>query len=253
MAGCWTRPEIPLDAGGSTDWSNVDPASEQTAFEQLKTLDRREFDQAWEKLSRFAYSQSRSISVRDLDGVVVGQAAKTIRISGPADRREVTVISSDSSGSIEQSLWSQFDTQGASETAFEETVWNWPELVLPEDPLFLSERGPSFFRYAAAGDTLIESALVTIFESAVRQDESRQGIQRARLYLHQGSLVGAEILVTQQSFLFHELSSFRIILSPGPGGEWLPAHVALLSTVGLPFSRSRSYEMLVTYSDIRLP
>ncbi len=250
-AGCWARPDIPFDDVGSVDWSAVDAATERAAFERLNTLNRDVFDQAWATLAPFAHSQSRSVSVRDEDGVVVGRATRTIHISGPASRRTIRVVASDSSGSFERSLWSRFDNPGMSDVANEGLQMEWSDLVLPHEPLFLSDRGPSFFRYAVIGDTLIESLSVTIFEIAVRPETSRQGIQWAKIYLHETSLVGVEILVTQRSTLYLEVSNFRIMLSPISSGEWLPRTVALSSTVGLPFARSRSFEMQVVYSDIR--
>ncbi|MFV1979934.1 MAG: hypothetical protein ACC655_02180, partial [Rhodothermia bacterium] len=99
-AGCWARPNIQFDAVGSVDWSDVDAATERATFERLNTLQRNVFDQAWETLAPFAHSQTRSISVRDQDGVVVGRATRTLDFSGPVDRRIIRVVASDSSGSF---------------------------------------------------------------------------------------------------------------------------------------------------------
>ena len=250
-AGCYARPELEEYAAGSVRWSDVDAAAEEQAFGQLAGLDRSTFDKAWKNLVEADYRQIRSISVSDQDGDVVGHATQTIDFSGRAGNRNVSISASDSTGSFERSLWSLFYDPEISATAQESAQEMWPSMVLPDDPLFLSDQGRSFFRYAVAGDTLIGGASVTMIETAVRPDASREGIQWARFYLQEATLVGIDVTLAQRSLLYHELSDFRIGLAPIDTGEWLPNQVVLESSVGLPFARTRYYRLSVDYRDIR--
>lgn len=250
-AGCWARPDIPNDAASLVDWPEIDTATEQAAIERLNSLDRSVFDHAWSALEQYSYSQDRSVSVRDQDGETVAHAEQTIEYSGPAGARIGTVTSSDSSGSFETSVWSRFSDSGRSVSDDEVAHEDWAQLVFPSDPLFLSDQGASFFRYAIVGDTLIGDVTVTVLETVVRPETSRQGVQWARVYLDGPNLVGAEMFVAQRSLLYHELSNFGIMLTPISDGVWLPKNVTLESAVGLPFARSRSYEMRVSFRDIR--
>lgn len=268
LAGCSTRPDVSADSLGSVDWSTTTPEAEQLAFEHLDSLDRTVFDSAWKSLDGLDYELERTISVHNSDGEVVGESNESLRISGNGPDRRITRLSYDSVGVFEKSFWSRFSEPDSLNDG------RWPALVLPEDPLFLSRQGPSFFRYAVLGDTLIvdhsshecadgcgvapgDSAavhgeVVARVELIARPETSRQGIQWARLYLRGSLLVGVELVFIHDSLLYHELSDFRIMLTPSMG-TWLPDHVHLRSTVGLPFSRSRSYGLDASYREIESP
>jgi hypothetical protein len=250
-AGCWARPEIELSSFGSSNWGEAEAATEETAFELLTELERALFDEAWKDLRRFSYTRKQSISARDQDGLVAGKASQTIDFSGNPEERNVRISAADSSGSFERSLWALFYDPEISAAAQEVAQEGWPALVLPEDPLFLSKQGRSFFRYAVVGDTVIAGTTVTMLEIAVRPDAAREGIQWARLFLADSSVVGVEARVAQRSLLYHEISTYRLMLSPAATGQWHPYEVMLKSSVGLPFARTRFYEMHVAYLDIR--
>ena len=229
---------------GSLDWPEDDPASQADAIALLESIDRQYFDDAWARLSQFEYVRDRTITVRDDSGELVGQESQTIRFSGISDRRRVDVLSSDSTGTFERSFWSQF-----SDREVAGSVVTLPKLVLPDDPLFLSSRGESFFRYRTLPDTMFGPTMVDRIETQVRPETSRQGAQWAKIYVHDGALVGVDLSFVQKSLLYNEVSRFRVLLTRSSGGDWLPGVVRIASTVGLPFARSRSYEMRAEYRD----
>ena len=93
---------------------------------------------------------------------------------------------------------------------------------------------------------MLDGRRVEIVETRVLPGVSRHGIQWARLYLSGDSLVGLSAVFVQQSFLYQEVTRSQLLLNPG-GNAWVPARVHIESTVGLPFSRSRSYSLDVRY------
>jgi hypothetical protein len=223
----------------------VSSEEQRAVFEHLSSIDRTSFDQSWEKLSEIAYRRSRTVTVRDEHDSLIGRMKQDAVVSGPPGARVLRVERQDSSGSFERSLWSRFsgDHSDVDDPS-------WASMVLPADPLFLAPQGPGFFQYAALEDTLIDGVPVDKYAVSVRPETSRQGLQRATLYLVDSTLVGVETLFSQQSLLFQEVSNFKVWLSPGTRESWLPVRAAASSTIGFPFARSRTYLIDTQYEPV---
>jgi len=244
VGGCWASADVPPIDSAKFDWVAEAPKSQQAAIDGLASLDRRYFDGAWDRLTEFGFVEETRLTVRDGAGDVTGQTSLTERTNRSGGQSAKEVLTSDSTGVFEYSFWSRFSDSDASEDAVD-----WATLVLPGDLLFLKPQGPSFFRYRTLADTTIGNAGVQVVETAARPESKRQGIQWARLYLQGDYLVGVEVLLVQRSLLYNEVSRFRLMLTLVDGREWLPHSVHVASTVGLPFARSRTYELTKQFSE----
>lgn len=245
-AGCWAKPDLQSNRASSVDWNLIDANEEQEAIERVQSMDRSAFDTSWKRLGQYSYTEFRVVEIRNDEGVVVGSRKQTLEFAGPAGARGVRIVASDSTGNFEQSFWSRF-----SESQSDSVAREWPLLVLPDDPLFLSTQGPSYFRYAPLPDTTVGGMTVEVVEAEARQETSRRGIQRARMYIYGDALIGLDVRFLQHSILYQELSDFSIRLLPHAADRWLPKRFKAVSRVGLPFSRTRTYELRAEYTNIR--
>jgi hypothetical protein len=245
LAGCWVVPDVGSAESAGFDWSSVTSHDEERATARAQSIDRSTFDAAWKTLREFAYTQDRLVVVRDERGDIVGRATKSISVSGTPNARSRRIVSSDSSGFFERSFWSRFSEADSADSN------EWPKLLLPEDPIFLATQGPAYFRYAPLPDTTIGGQVINVILTEARPETSRHGIQRAKMYLHQDSLVGLEVVFLQQSMLYRELSNSRIVLVHPNENDWVPGLLRIQSTVGLPFKRARTYELRSDFGNFR--
>jgi hypothetical protein len=80
-------------------------------------------------------------------------------------------------------------------------------IIVDVDAPFLNERGASAFRYAEAGDTLINGVMLASVLATAREDEPRAGrYRRARLYFDPSDqiLVGMDTEIERSTFFLHE-------------------------------------------------
>lgn len=245
VAGCWAAPDVPVQPGRTLDWSQVSEAESDSVFATVASLDRSHFYEAWGRLHDVSYRRRHIAAVRDDSGKEVGRIVREVVISGPADQRSVRIEHVDSSGAFDRSFWTEF---APNQTASDEP--DWAVLALPEDPLFLTEQGPAFFRYAAVTDTVINATRLKRYAIGVRPESPRQGLQQAILLVQDSVLLGVDVLVSQRSFLYQEVSRVSIGLRKSPGGQWYPERASASSTVGLPFSRSRRYSIETEYTPV---
>lgn len=219
------------------------PEQERLAFERISSSDQTLLLGAWDALAAIPHRRERVVTVLDEEGQTVGRLRREVAVSGSAGSRSYEILAEDSSGTFEQSFWSRF---APGDMVGEDT--DWASLVLPDDPLFLSAQGPGFFRYSQSKDTLIDSTSVSVLRVAVKPETERQGIQSATVYMSDSSIVGVEVVISQQSMLFQEVSHIGILLRPDGSGQWIPERTFARSTVGLPFARSRTYSVSTRYA-----
>lgn len=247
LAGCWAAPDVDRHAQPGENWADGDTASTAEALGLLSELDRTRMHEVWAELSRYEFVRTRSVTVADDEGTVVSTRSDEVLFSGRGNARTHTVMSVDSTGQHELSLT---ERMAGSNQDIDST--NWGDLLLPGDPLFLTTPGPSFYRYRTRPDTMIAGVRVRVVEAALGDENTRSGIQWARLYMVDQTLIGVHVHVLQQSLLYSESSRFGVMLSPNPDDVWLPAYVYAASTIGLPFGRLRSYRLRSLYSNYRL-
>lgn len=164
----------------------------------------------------------------------------------PDGRSTTRLVESDSSGAFQLGILSGLMQRPSRPEVGSNPI---PHL-LPDDPAYLSDRGPGVYDYNLLADTSIagRSAVVAkISVSAGATDD--QQIRAARFYIDRSTmeLVGVRLRRQQRALLFSEESTVEVYLQRIGSNRWFPERTRYRTTLDIPFLSAKQLETETHY------
>lgn len=157
-----------------------------------------------------------------------------------------TLIARDSSGAFDYGYLRRFTSDEIDVT----DPANIAELVVPDDPEYLSARSREVYTYASETSTLPPLGEVRVVEIEARPNEDA-AIRRATLYVQPETkrLVAMRLQRSESAIWFRELSDLFVSIRPNASGGWLPHQVRIETALRMPLRPVQRFRTLSTYFD----
>lgn len=209
-----------------------DPASD-SVFALLGRLDTSVVAGAFRALEEHPHRVTTWFEVRDGDGLLLGEASRTVERTPTQDGITLRVLRADSSGTLRDG-------------AFAPRLVNPLPTLLPDDPAYLALQTREHYRYHMAPDTSIDGQRFRVVEVRLATPANDElAIRHARYLLAPDSeaLRGVAVDRRLTSVLFDEANQAEVILRLGPDGRLVPWSVSTTAQVDTPGAAPQQYRL----------
>lgn len=218
-----------LLVAGCSPGGDAAPGATDTLTEAdrlLARVDHRATAEAFERAARLGYTADLRVVESDDAGQDVGAETLSLR----ATPREVSVQDRSGTGTLAEA-----EPDGT------------PRLrdplasALSEDPPFLDPASRDQYRRTVVGDTTVAGRRLRVVQAVLADADAEHAVRRVRAAVDPatGTPVVVEVDRGTESAVYDEVSRVRVELAPGPGGAWLPRHVATDARVDVPLAAPR--------------
>jgi hypothetical protein len=241
ITGCSTTT---TDRAGNSDRS-PDPAQE-SAYTLLQDVQSNVLREAFETRATTRYL--RRAETRQMDPKTGQRVASIEQLTryDPTDNGSTTVVEADSSGRFKLGLLSRLIRPSSRPDIGQNPVPH----ILPDDPAYLSERGPSLYQYELLADSSIAGRSVTVARVSVSPEATDdQQVRTARFYVDQATneLVGVILHRRQQALLFSEETTIEVYLQRIGSDHWFPERTSYRTKLDIPFLSAKQLETDMHY------
>lgn len=224
----------PMDVGQDTSTSDeVD--SVVTLLQTADTTALHEAFAARNQINYFRRSRTRQIHPATEDLI----ASYELLIKHvPENENRIELVKADSSGSFTLGFFSSFMRPTLQVGMLANPA---PHLV-PDDPAYLGNRGPSLYQYELLPDTVIAGRPTAVARITLKPTAGEdQQIRAGRFYIDRstGSYVGISLLRRQKALLFSEESTLEVYIQHNVSTGWFPDRTSYRTKLDIPFITSK--------------
>lgn len=244
LTGC--SPTGSSESAGSRSAAGPSAAAADSVYVLLQDAGDSALREAFDARSSTSYF--RRTLTRQMDPATdqpIASYQRLIRHEAGGDGT-TTLIESDSSGVFHLGVLSGLMNQSSDPGVGSNPI---PHL-LPDDPAYLSDRGPGLYNYEMLADTSIagrRAAVAKISVSPGATDDEQ--IRAARFYIDRSTmeLVGVRLHRQQRALLFSEESTVEVYLQRIDSNQWFPARTRYRTTLDIPFLSAKQLETETQY------
>ena len=228
----------PTANGGSTAGPGFASDSVYTLLQEAGTNALRDAFDARSGIRYFRRTHTRQMDPST--GRSIASYERLVRHE-PVDDGGIETVDVDSSGRFELGILSQLMRRSAGPQRISNPI---PHL-LPDDPAYLSDRGPGLYSYEMLADTSIGGRPTAVAKlSAGSGATDDQQIRAARFYIDRSTmeLVGVRLRRQQGAILFSEETTLEVYLQRIGSNQWFPERTHYRTTLDIPFLSSKQLQ-----------